>query len=270
MRRPYHLFKYENSGEENFTNIAHRGASAYYPENTMAAFEAAIELGADMIEFDVQLAKCGEVVVFHDEKLSRCTDGQGRLSDHSVSELKKLDAGCWFGKKFKNEKIPTLRESLELCRDKIAVNIEIKTEAVTDKAAGGIEEKCLKIAEQSSMKEHIIFSSFDPRAIKHLRAIDKSAAVAVLFKEKYYGKTLPSRIINLTGADCFNCKKKELSLEWINDLRKNNISVNIYTIDDEKQMRLLMEWGVNGIFTNRPDVLKKAAENFFRSINDSN
>lgn len=95
MGRPYSLFKHETSGNDRFTVIAHRGASAYYPENTRAAFEAAIELGADMVEFDVQLSRDGEVVVFHDEKISRCTNGRGRISDYTLAELRKLDAGSW-------------------------------------------------------------------------------------------------------------------------------------------------------------------------------
>ncbi len=263
MGRPYHHFKYNKNREESFTNIAHRGASAYYPENTLAAFEAAIELGADMIEFDVQLSKCGEVVVFHDEKLSRCTDGRGKISDHHLHELKKLDAGCWFGDKFKGFKIPTLHEALAFCRGKIAVNIEIKTEAVNNKTAGGIEEKCLKSVEQSGMKDHIIFSSFDPRAIKHLREIDNNVAVAVLFEKEYYNKKLPAQVVSLFDADCFNCSHKELKANWLENLKENNISVNVYTVDDEKNQRRLLKAGVEGIFTNKPDVLKKTADDFF-------
>ena len=264
MGRPYHYFKYNKSTGDNFTIIAHRGASAYYPENTLVSFEGAIEMGADMIEFDVQVSSDGEVVVFHDEKLSRCADSKGKISDYTLAELKKLDAGGWFGKKFKVTKIPTLHEALALCRDKIAVNIEIKTEAVTDKAAGGIEEKCLKIVEQSGMRDHVIFSSFDPRAIKHLREIDHNAAVAVLFEKKYYDKKLPAKIVNLFDADCFNCSHKELKTQWLENLKENNISVNVYTVDDEKKMRRLLKAGVEGIFTNKPDVLKKAADDFFR------
>ena len=151
MIRPYHAFTYHPGDQQNviqgddFTIIAHRGASAYYPENTLVSFEGAMALGADMVELDVQLTSDGEVVVFHDEKITRCTDGRGRIADHSLAELKKLDAGSWFDKKFQGEKIPTLAEVLNVCKNKIAVNIEIKTEAVTDYVSGGIEEKCLKI-----------------------------------------------------------------------------------------------------------------------------
>lgn len=261
MGMPYHLFKYNKSDSDNFTTIAHRGASAYYPENTMISFEGAIARGADMVELDVQLSRDGEVVVFHDEKLSRCTNGKGKISDYKLVELKKLDAGSWFGREYKGAKIPTLDEALNLCRDKIAVNIEIKTEAVDKNIRNGIEEKCLKVVGQNSMREHIVFSSYDPRALKHLKEIDSSVATAVLFEKGYYGSKFPSEIIELLGADAFNCSKNELSKKWLMNLKLNNIPVNIYTVNDKKNMRRFLELGVSGIFTNKPDILKMVVEN---------
>ncbi len=106
------------------------------------------------------------------------------------------------------------------------------------------------------MREHIVFSSFDPRAIRHLKEIDRTIAAAVLFKKGYYGSKLPSEIIELLGADAFNCSKNELSKKWFINLKSNNIPVNIYTVNDEKNMRRFLELGVSGIFTNKPDILK--------------
>lgn len=263
MGKPYYLFKYNYIKGDEFTAIAHRGASAYYPENTMEAFQGAISMGADMVELDVQLTKDGEVVVFHDEKVTRCTNGKGRIADYILVELKKLDAGSWFGKGYQGAKIPTLEEALSLCRDKVAVNIEIKTEAVDENIRNGIEEKSLKIAEMRGMREHIVFSSFDPRAIRHLKEIDCTVAAAVdvaaavLFEKRYYGSKFPSEIIDLLGADAFNCSKNELSKKWLMNLKLNNIPVNIYTVNDKKNMRRFLELGVSGIFTNKPDILKR-------------
>jgi glycerophosphoryl diester phosphodiesterase len=257
MSRPYHLSKYDHTEGDNFTTIAHRGASAYYPENTIASFQGAISMGADMVELDVQLTKDGEVVVFHDEKITRCTNGKGRIVDHTLIELKALDAGSWFDKKYQAAKIPMLAEVLSLCRDKIAVNIEIKTEAVTIAVAGGIEEFTLKIIEQSGMREHVVFSSFDPRAIRHLKEIDSSATVAILFEKGHYASALPSAIIESLGADAFNCSRDELSDKWLANLKLNNIPLNIYTVNDENKMRRLIKMGVSGIFTNNPDILKR-------------
>jgi glycerophosphoryl diester phosphodiesterase len=265
MIKPYYLFKYNYSEGDDFTIIAHRGASAYYPENTLAAFEGAIALGADMVELDVQLSADGEVVAFHDEKIERCTDGQGKVTECTLTTLKKLDAGSWFDRKFQGTEIPTLAEVLNVCRNKIAVNIEIKTEAVRDAILGGIEEKSLKIVEESGMLGHTVFSSFDPRALRHLKAIDATVSIAVLFEKKYYGSLLPSAIIELVGADAFNCARGELGRKWLADLQANNIPVNVYTINDERNMRRFLEMKVNGIFTNRPDVLKRV----FASIKEA-
>ncbi len=256
MGKPYYLFKYNYIKGDEFTTIAHRGASAYYPENTLKSFQGAISMGADMIEFDVQLTRDGEVVVFHDEKLARCTNGKGRIADYPLAQLKKLDVGSWFGKEYQGAKIPILEEVLSLCRDKVAVNIEIKTEAVSENIRNGIEEKSLNIVETRGMREHVVFSSFDPRAITHLKEIDRTIAAAVLFEKEYYGSKLPSEIIELLGADAFNCFKNELSKKWLINLKANNIPVNIYTVNDRKNMHRFIELGVSGIFTNKPDILK--------------
>jgi len=216
-------------------------------------------MGADMVEIDVQLTSDKEVVVFHDEKISHCTDGRGKIANHTLAQLKKLDAGSWYDKNFKNIRIPTLAEVLGVCKNKIAVNIEIKTEAVSKMFFGGIEEKCLKIVEQSGMNGHIVFSSFDPRAIMHLKQIDNNVTVAVLFEKKHYGSKLPSDIIESVGADAFNCSSSEFNQKWLANIKLNNIPVNIYTVNDAKNMKRFINMGVSGIFTNNPDVLKRVA-----------
>ena len=264
MTKPYHQFKYNCAESNNFTNIAHRGASAYFPENTMVSFEGAIALGADMIELDVQLTSDGEVVVFHDEKISRCTNGRGRIADYTLVKLKKLDAGSWFDKKYKGARVPTLVEALKLCKNKIAVNIEIKTEAVTEIISEGIEEKCLRIVDKIAMRKHVVFSSFDPRAVQHLKQIDSQMPAAVLFEKKHYGSRLPSAIIASLGADAINCSQRELSKKWLADLKHHGIPVNVYTVNDEKSMRRLLALGVDGIFTNCPDVLKNVLMDYLR------
>jgi len=257
MYRTYRLFKYDSAALDDFTLIAHRGASAYFPENTLSAFEGAIAMQADMVELDVQLTSDGEVVVFHDEKISRCTDGRGRIADHTLAQLKKLDAGRWFSKDFAGEKVPALAEVLRICKNRIAVNIEIKTEAVTENASGGIEEKCLRLVHQTGMQDHVVFSSFDPRALRHLKEIHPSTATAVLFEKKHYGAGLPSQILESLGADAFNCSLKELNSQRIVDLKVNAIPFNVYTINDEKNMKKLLKIGVDGMFTNVPDILRQ-------------
>jgi glycerophosphoryl diester phosphodiesterase len=261
LNNPYHSCKYHPQSDDDFTIIAHRGASAYYPENTLPAFEGAIAMGADMVELDVQFTSDKKVVVFHDEKISRCTNGGGKIAGHTLAELRKLDAGSWYDKKFQNTRVPTLAEVLVVCKNRIAVNIEIKTEAVGKTFSGGIEEECLKIVDQNGMKGHVVFSSFDRRAIMRLKQIDQKITVAVLFEKKYYGAKLPSDIMKSVGADAFNCSRTEFKKKWLTNVKSNNIAVNIYTVNDEKNMRRFLDMGVRGVFTNKPDILKRVVAN---------
>ena len=267
MFKPYHRFTYNACDERGgrmqnvspadpLTIIAHRGASAYYPENTIDSFEGAIAMGADMVELDVQLTIDGEVVVFHDEEITRCTNGRGRIADYTLVNLRKLDAGSWFDEKFSGSKIPLLVDVLTLCKDRIAVNIEIKTEAVKEAIKGGIEEKCLQIVHQIGLQNHVVFSSFDPRALRHLRHLDRQAALAILFEKKYYDAQLPSEIVVSLAGNAFNCSRRELKKTWLADLKQHGVPVNVYTVNDEKSMKRLHALGVNGIFTNKPDILR--------------
>jgi glycerophosphoryl diester phosphodiesterase len=271
MFKPYHLFKYNTRGGGDceahnvsrispFTIIAHRGASAYYPENTIASFKGAIAMGADMVELDVQVTLDGEVVVFHDEEIKRCTNGRGRIADYALVNLKKLDAGSWFDEKFRGAEIPLLTEVLNLCKNKVAVNIEIKTEAVKEGIQGGIEEKCLQIVNKIGMREHVVYSSFSPLALRHLRQLDSKAPIAVLFEKKYYDVKLPSEIVVSLKGNTFNCSHRELNQRWLVDLKQHGIPVNVYTVNDEKSMKRFYARGVDGIFTNKPDVLRKVLD----------
>ena len=162
-----------NFSKKRFYTIAHRGASAYYPENTMSAFKAAVDMKADMIELDVLLSKDNIPVVFHDERLDEKTNGSGLVCDHTLSDLKKHDAGSWFDTKFKNERIPTLREVLEFSRNRILVNIEIKPEVVTEKEESGIVKLVLNLVEELGMEEVVMISSFDYRVLERLSKREK-------------------------------------------------------------------------------------------------
>jgi len=254
--RPVYSASGEKAGTAGVTIIAHRGASAYFPENTLPSFEAAVELGADMVELDVQLSRDGEVIVFHDATLERCTDGRGRAADHSLKELKRLDAGSWFDSRFAGTRIPTLEEVLSFCRGKIDVNIEIKNEVITA-AGGGIEEQCLDIVDRCCLSGRVLFSSFNPLVLRRLRQLNRHVPIAVLYDKSIHGSELPSGITALYEANAFNCGRSELDGTWLVDLREHGIPVNVYTVDDEEEMNRLIGAGVDGIFTNRPDILRK-------------
>src|SRR5690554_5799160 len=179
---PFKLF--QPLPTSSFLVIAHRGASAFYPENTMFAFKAAHEMGAAMIELDITLSKDGIPVIIHDEKLNRTTNGKGKVSDFTLEELKKLDAGSWFHPKFSEEKIPTLEEVLEFAQNRIALNIEIKPEAVSLSPKEGVEEKSLELVKKYGMEKHVLFSSFHYGAVKKFRSLDAHIPTAILYERK--------------------------------------------------------------------------------------
>lgn len=245
---------YQDNGD-NFVVIAHRGASAYYPENTMAAFRGALEMNAEMIELDVMMSKDGVPVVFHDATLDDHTNGSGNIGDYTLDELRKLDAGSWFDSTFAGEKIPTLEEVLAYSSGKIALNIEIKTEAVTDEVEGGVEQKSLELVRKYGMENHVLFSSFDYRAVEHIKTLDSKMPAAILYEKKQSQKLLPSELLKKYEADAFNCSYRQLNTRRFKDVRENNIPVFVYTVDKPSQMRKLLKMNVSGIFTNKPDVL---------------
>ncbi len=237
--------------------IAHRGFSARAPENTLASFRKAVEIGADMIELDVLLSKDGRLVVIHDDTLDRTTDGKGKVSEFTLAQLKRFSAGIWFSKKFKNEHIPTLREVFDLAKGKLLVNVEIKTEAVTNKIHGGIAGKVVKLIRRCGMKTQVIVSSFDPRALKQMRRLDPRIKTATLYDAKLQCGKKPEQIMRECGTSAFNLSTREVSPAIVRLSHAEAKPVAVYTVNDAFTMRKMISLGVDAIFTNAPDVLLK-------------
>ncbi len=150
--------------------IAHRGFSGEAPENTLAAFRKAIEVGSDMLELDVQLSKDKEVVVIHDETLERATNGQGKVADFTLKELKKLDAGFRFGPQFSGERIPTLKEVLELAKDGYWSISKSRIHPKVNIQLAEIADRALQEVKKAKMLNQVIFSSFNPVALERIKA----------------------------------------------------------------------------------------------------
>lgn len=261
MSQEYKLPEIPKGNTDGFVVIAHRGASAYAPENTHSAFKLAIDMEAEMIELDLSISKDGIPVVVHDESVDRTTGASGEVNTFTLEELKKLETGSWFDNKFNGEPFPTLAEVLAYTKDKIAVNIEIKTEAVSDEIEDGIVEKALKIVKEVGVENQVIFSSFDYRVMEHLEKLVPEMPKAILYEESQSGNLLPSELVKKYNVDAFNCSYRELNDAWVEDLTSNKIPFFIYTVNDEKLMQSVIRKGAKGIFSDKPDILKQVMEN---------
>lgn len=236
-------------------NFAHRGASGEYPENTMLAFQKAAEMGCDGIETDVQLTKDGVLVICHDELLDRTTDGTGILAEKTYEELSKLNAAAQWKDKYKNIRIPTLDELLEFACDKnILLNIEIKNSVIDYK---NIEKMIIHKLYDYKIEEKVIISSFNHYSIARCRAIDSSIKLGVLYCSKLYE---PWNYAKQIGADALHPLFYTLDNEDIKSIKKANLAINTYTVNEEKYMKQLIALGIDGIITNYPDKLKKIIE----------
>lgn len=228
--------------------IAHRGASALAPENTLAAFEKALYLGVDGIELDVQLTRDGELVVCHDERVDRTTDGVGLVKDFSLTEIKRLDAGSWFGASYRGERIPTLGEVLELIKHKqVLLNIEIKSGVIV---YPDIESKVIDLLERYSYIEQAIVSSFNHYSLVAVRQLNSSVATGVLYMAGLYQ---PWEYARKLGANAIHPYFYSAKPEIIAGARQTGVKIHPFTVDDPVYLKQLIAAQVDAVITNYPD-----------------
>lgn len=209
-----------------------------------------------MVELDVHLTKDREVVVIHDETLERTTSGKGKVLNHTLSELKKLDAGAWFTPEFSGEKIPTLEEVLQSLKGKVQINIEIKNGPVYYE---GIEERVLAIVSKNSMLDQVIISSFDHFCLKRIKELcpDLPTGRVVKLGVLYVARLLkPEKIAQSVGASGLHVNKSYLTPDLLHRARQYGLKVLVWTVNEPEQMQSFREMGVDGIVTNFPDKLK--------------
>lgn len=239
--------------------IAHRGFSGVAPENTLAAFRRAIEIGADMIELDVLSSRDGAVVVIHSIDLGTTTNGSGRVDDLDLDDLRTLDAGSWFAESFCGEHIPTLAEALDLVRNRILLNVEIKTEAVSEDTAGGIVERVLGLVSERDMLEQALISSFDTRALEHVRILDSRFTTASLYNKDVHRDMDPIEIMNAVGSSALSVSRAQIERDTVVRCHSAGRPVFVYTVNKPDRMMDLVERGVDGLFTDRPDRMLQLA-----------
>jgi glycerophosphoryl diester phosphodiesterase len=233
-------------------NIAHRGASALAPENTIAAFEKAVELGADVIELDLHMSQDGELVVIHDDTLDRTTDGSGPVRERSLGELMRLDAGRWFGEGFAGQRIPRLDEVLDRFAGKVPLALEIKAGSTF---FPGIEEKVISALRERAAIDHAAVASFDHYALRRLKEIEPTIRTAALLVGR------PVSLSALAGpakADGLALEASFVTKTEVEACRAAGLQLVVWVVNDPAQMRHFIRLGVDGIITDRPDLLRLA------------
>ncbi len=238
--------------------IAHRGDSANRPENTLASFASALALGADFVEFDVQLTKDGHVVVIHDPTLERTTDGAGRIGDLTLAEVKRFSAGfpARFADAYRGERVPTLSETLGMLRDRATAMIEIKPDAVTADAEGGIEAHTIAEVRKAGMEKQSALISFSRTALLRCRDLAPEIARGHLFLRAEVGDVLAGA--RETASTVVLPEKGMLSVELRDRAREAGVKVATWVVDDPAELLALAPFDLYGIGSNRPGEMMDA------------
>ena len=243
--------------------VAHRGGAGLAPENTLAAFQSGLDQNADALELDVHLSADGEVVVMHDPDLSRTSTGEGAISQHSLAELRLLDAAAKYkGKRFDPQTVPTLDEVLALAKGKAAVQIEIKVDGDGNRYAG-IEAKVLETVRKHEMLGEVIILSFNFPTLQEVRQLEPDVETCALISTAYLqevgagGPTAVAEEMASLGVQYVGIKKDWVNKNLLAALHERTLGVGVWTVDETRDMRKFADMGVQFITSNRPDRLQE-------------
>jgi glycerophosphoryl diester phosphodiesterase len=234
--------------------FAHRGASAHAPENTIAAFELAIAQQADAVELDVKLSADGQVIVIHDSTVDRTTNGHGKVQDMRLADLKALDAGSFFSDQFAGEKIPTLDDVFEAVGRRIFINIELKNHK--SRGEDLVELVCM-LVKKHQLQKHVMFSSFFPNALSKAHSYLPSVPRGLLALNGFLGVWARSFGFNFGKYDALHPNLQDFTQQEVTRVHRVNRRVHVYTVNKEEDMRRLFRWGVDGIFSDDPQLAVK-------------
>jgi glycerophosphoryl diester phosphodiesterase len=233
--------------------IAHRGASGHAPENTLAAFERAVELGAGFIETDLHLSRDLQFVAIHDAGLERTTNGRGAVHDHTLAELRKLDAGQWFDRQFRGQRIPTLDEILAFSRKHdVMFYLQIKYDV-----AWGMHHALVSALRNAESTARTVVVSFNPATLLALRKLDTSVMMGLLVEEAQPDSLKTALDIGVRQL----CPRSALiRRELVEEAHHSDVHVVTWTVNRAEEMRAMIAVGVDGIMTDFPDRLRATIE----------
>jgi glycerophosphoryl diester phosphodiesterase len=220
------------------------------PEHTIPAYEAAIAAGADVLELDVHLSADDQLVVIHDARLERTTDGRGLVREHTAQQLKRLDAGRWFGRRYRGQRLQLLGEVLERFRDRAAFAVELK--AGSD-VYPGIEERVVTLLQLYEVADRTLIASFDHHALRRCHELDPDIRTGALV----VGRLLAPAALAPPGVLTALCLHAELvTAADVATTRAAGLDCYVWIVNDAAAAARFAGWGVAGLVTDRPDLLR--------------
>jgi glycerophosphoryl diester phosphodiesterase len=238
--------------------FAHRGASADAPENTLASFKLAAELGAPAIELDAKLTRDGEIIVFHDLTIDRTTNGKGELRKKTLAEIRELDAGSFFNPRFANERIPTLAEVFETVGRQVFTNVELTNYA---SPSDQLPDRVAELVRKFNLQERVMFSSFHPFNLTRIKKLLPECPVGILTFEGMAGTITRGFFGERISPQCIHPYKDDVTAAFMARQKRLSRRVHVWTVNSTDEMRCLFDLGVSGIFTDHPrlalDILEK-------------
>lgn len=240
--------------------IAHRGASAYAPENTLAAFRKAVELGADILELDIHQSKDSQLVVIHDGTVDRTTNGKGSVRDLGIAELRQFDAGSWFSPAFAAERIPTLEEVFAAVPDSTILLIELKG---SSEKYPGIERRVVDLIHRRDAEHRLIMKSFDAKVLERLRGLDPAIprlriiVTEIPFLGLIVGHKLEFGTVLDDSVQYIQRHWFGLSKGFIQEAHERGYKVFVWDVNDRDRMEEMILKGIDGIETDHPDWVKE-------------
>jgi glycerophosphoryl diester phosphodiesterase len=234
--------------------FAHRGASAYAPENTLASFRMAADLRADGIELDTKLSSDGVVVVMHDQTVDRTTDGKGSIGNLTSEALHHLDAGSHFSLDFKGEPVPTLEEVFEAVGSRVFINVEVTNYA---SPLDALPNKVAELIRQHGLVDRVIISSFHPLNLIRFNKLLPSVPLALLAQGGKAGAWARSWLGGLFPQNALHPYFSDVDAAMVDRLHRNGKKVNVWTVNDEAEICRLVDCKVDGIITDDPVLARK-------------
>lgn len=235
-------------------NFAHRGARRAAPENTLAAFAKALQLGADGIELDTLLSKDGVLVVCHNLEVDATSNGLGRVQDFSLSELREFDFGGWFDPAFAGEKIPTLNEVFDLVGSRLLVNIEMKSVSLR---GDGLATATAAFIKARNLYDQVIVSSFNPLALRRVHRLDPRIEIGLLYSPDLPIYLRQAWLLPWVKPHALHPEHTMVDAGYMAWAQRAGYDVNVWTVNEEAEMQRLLDLGVNSIITDAPDRLRQ-------------